>query len=92
MLHALTAKRFQLISLFFKKAKNFILFSLLTKRKPNIKAYIQNIKKKMSTLFTARKRREKIIQLANKAQSEKENRERLYKWINTGLEVVTYHS
>lgn len=46
----------------------------------------------MSTLFTARKRREKIIQLANKAQSEKENRERLYKWINTGLEVVTYHS
>lgn len=44
--------------------------------------------KKMSTLFTARKRREKIIQLAIKAPSERENRERLYKWINTGLEVV----
>lgn len=46
----------------------------------------------MSTLFTARKRREKIIQLAIKAPSERENRERLYKWINTGLEVVTYQS
>lgn len=46
----------------------------------------------MSTLFTARKRREKIIQLAIKAPSERENRERLYKWINTCLEVVTYQS
>lgn len=46
----------------------------------------------MSTLFTARKRREKIIQLAIKARSQKENRERLYKWINTGLEVATYQS
>lgn len=46
----------------------------------------------MSKLFTARKRREKIIQLAIKARSQKENRERLYKWINTGLEVATYQS
>lgn len=44
----------------------------------------------MSILFIVRKRREKIIQLVIKVRLQKENRERLYKWINIGLEVVIY--